>query len=157
MKQYESDEKIKKKFDELSENIIPKPKFLKNCFNAFWVGGSICTIGQIIRNILVYYGVSDSDISVYLPIIMVFLGAFLTGIGVYDKIATIGGMGTHVPITGFANSMVSEAIDYKKEGYILGLGSKIFAIAGPVLVYGIGSSVILGCIYYILIRIGAVV
>ncbi|MGL4452536.1 MAG: stage V sporulation protein AC [Sarcina sp.] len=157
MKKYESDEKIKKKFEELSIYIQPKPKLLKNCLNAFWIGGSICTIGQIIKNILLYSGISDSDVNVYLPIIMIFLGAFLTGIGVYDKIATIGGMGTHVPITGFANSMVSEAIDHKKEGYILGLGSKIFTIAGPVLVYGIGTSVILGGIYYILIRIGVVI
>ena len=157
MKEYESDEKIRKKFDELSVNIEPKTKLLKNCLNAFWVGGSICTIGQIIKNIMLFFGISESNASIYLPIIMIFLGSLLTGVGVYDKIASIGGAGTMLPITGFANAMVSPAMEYKKEGYILGLGSKIFTIAGAVLVYGIGSSVVLGIIYYILLRTGVII
>lgn len=155
MKEYESDEKIRRKFEELSISIEPSTKLLKNCFNAFWVGGSICAIGQIIKNIMLYFGVSQADS--YLPIIMIFLGSLLTGIGVYDKIANIGGAGTLVPITGFANAMVSPAMEYKKEGYVLGIGSKIFTIAGSVLVYGIGSSVILGIIYYILLKIGVII
>ena len=157
MKNYESDDKVKKKFEELSTGLEPKPKLLKNCFNAFWVGGCICTIGEIIKNIMIYYGVPESDVAIYLPIIMIFLGAFLTGLGVYDKIAVIGGAGTLVPITGFSNAMVSPAIEHKKEGYILGIGSKMFTIAGPVLMVGIGLSVILGAIYYILLRTGVVV
>lgn len=157
MKEYESDEKIRRKFEELSTKIEPKPKLLKNCFNAFWVGGSICTVGQIIKNIMLYFGISEGDTSVYLPIIMIFLGSLLTGIGVYDKIASIGGAGTLIPITGFANAMVSPAMEYKKEGYVLGIGSKIFTIAGAVLVYGIGSSVVLGIIYYILLRTGVII
>ncbi|MGL4655927.1 MAG: stage V sporulation protein AC [Sarcina sp.] len=154
MKEYKSDEKIRAEFEKLSIEMEPKPKLLKNCFNAFWIGGSICVIGQIIKNTMLHFGILENDINIYLPISMIFIGAFFTGIGVYDKVAVIGGMGTHVPITGFANSMVSEAIEHKKEGYVLGLGSKMFTIAGPVLVYGIGSSVILGIIYYILLRIG---
>ena len=157
MKEYESDEKIRKKFDELSVKIEPKTKLLKNCLNAFWVGGSICTIGQIIKNIMLFFGVSESNSNIYLPIIMIFLGSLLTGVGVYDKIASVGGAGTMLPITGFANAMVSPAMEYKKEGYILGLGSKIFTIAGAVLVYGIGSSVVLGIIYYILLRTGVII
>ena len=157
MKEYESDEKIRKKFDELSIKIEPKTKLLKNCFNAFWVGGSICTVGQIIKNTMLYFGISEGEASVYLPITMIFLGSLLTGIGVYDKIASIGGAGTLVPITGFANAMVSPAMEHKREGYVLGIGSKMFKIAGAVLVYGIGSSVVLGIIYYILLRTGVIV
>ena len=157
MKEYESDEKIRRKFEELSISIEPSTKLLKNCFNAFWVGGSSCAIGQIIKNTMLYFGVSEGEASVYLPIIMIFLGSLLTGIGVYDKIASFGGAGTLVPITGFANAMVSPAMEHKKEGYVLGIGSKMFKIAGAVLVYGIGSSVVLGIIYYILLRTGVIV
>ena len=106
---------------------------------------------------MLFFGVSESNSNIYLPIIMIFLGSLLTGVGVYDKIASVGGAGTMLPITGFANAMVSPAMEYKKEGYILGLGSKIFTIAGAVLVYGIGSSVVLGIIYYILLRTGVII
>ena len=157
MKTYESDDNVKKKFKELSTGIEPKPKLLKNCFNAFWIGGCICTLGEVIKNIMLYYGLPEGDVAIYLPIIMIFLGALLTGFGVYDKIAVIGGAGTLVPITGFSNAMVSPAIEYKKEGYVIGIGSKMFTIAGPVLVMGIGGSVILGIVYYILLRTGVVI
>lgn len=157
MSNYDNDEKVRRKFDELSKKIEPKPKIIKNCFNAFWVGGSICTIAQCIRNILLYYGVPEERVVTWLPIIVIFIAALLTGLGVYDKIAVIAGAGTIVPITGFSNAIVSPAMEYKREGFILGIGSKMFAIAGAVLVYGIGSSVIIGIIYYFLLRFGVVV
>lgn len=139
---------IKKKFEKLCESETPKPKLLRNCFRAFWTGGLICTIGQIIYNILITFGISIEQAKVYLPIIMIFIGASLTGLGVYDKIGDYAGAGSVVPITGFANSVVSPAIEHKNEGYILGVGAKIFTIAGPVLAYGITSSIIVGIFYY---------
>lgn len=136
-------------FQEIAKKAEPKPKIVKNCLNAFWVGGLICVIGQIIYNVIIkYIGFDKETANMMLPAIMIFLGAFLTGIGVYDKIATVAGAGTLVPITGFSNSVVSPAMEFKKEGFIFGVAAKMFIIAGPVLVYGIGSSVIVGIIYY---------
>lgn len=136
-------------FQKITKETEPKPKMVKNCFNAFWIGGLICVIGQIIYNILIKYTAFNEEIvKMMLPVIMIFLGAFLTGVGVYDKIATVAGAGTLVPITGFSNSVVSPAMEFKKEGFIFGVAAKMFIIAGPVLVYGIGSSVIVGVIYY---------
>ena len=99
---------------------------------------------------MIKFGVDKELAKAWLPIIMIFLGALLTGVGVYDKIATFGGAGTVVPITGFSNAVVSPAIEFKKEGFVFGVAAKMFTIAGPVLVYGIGTSVIIGIIYYIL-------
>lgn len=139
---------ILEKFKTLTDETSPKPKLMKNCIMAFIVGGAICTIGQVIQNLMLNYGVSEEHVKMILPIVMVFLGASLTGIGVYDKIADFGGAGTVVPITGFSNAIVAPAIEFKKEGFIFGVAAKMFTIAGPVLVYGIGSSVIIGIIYY---------
>ena len=138
---------IMKKFEVLSEQEKPKPKIIKNCICAFLIGGIICDVGQLIMYILERYDFSKDEVSSITSIIMVFLGALLTGIGVYDKIAEFGGAGTVVPITGFANAIVSPAIEFKKEGFVFGVASKMFTIAGPVLVYGIGTSVIIGVIY----------
>lgn len=138
-------------FKELSkEENEPKPKLLKNCIYAFIVGGLICDVGQFFLNIFLSYGVAEVDAGAYVSVIMVFIGAFLTGIGVYDKLASFAGAGTVVPITGFSNSIVSPAMEFKKEGYIFGVAAKMFTIAGPVLVYGIGTSVIVGLIYYVI-------
>lgn len=145
------EEAIKAKYDKLSQEAKPKPKYIKNVIMAFLVGGTICTIGQGIFELLKAFGISEYDVKIWLPIIMVFLGALLTGIGVYDKIANFAGAGTVVPITGFANAVVSPAIEFKKEGFVFGVAAKMFTIAGPVLVYGIGSSVIIGIIYYLLL------
>ena len=125
-------------------------------FNAFIVGGIICTIGQFILNIMLRFGIDEEAAKQWLPIIMIFIGALLTGFGVYDKIASFGGAGTVVPITGFSNAVVSPAIEFKKEGFVFGVAAKMFTIAGPVLVYGIGTSVIIGIIYYILGLLGIV-
>ena len=144
------EEKIISKYEQLSKEMKPKPKYFKNIVLAFLVGGSICTIGQFILNMMIKFGVDKELAKACLPIIMIFLGALLTGVGVYDKIATFGGAGTVVPITGFSNAVVSPAIEFKKEGFVFGVAAKMFTIAGPVLVYGIGTSVIIGIIYYIL-------
>jgi len=147
-----NEKKIKDKFHKVTDESSPKSKLLKNCICAFIVGGIICDIGQFFNNYLIGIGLSRDDTSSWVTIIMIFIGALLTGIGVYDKIANFAGAGTVVPITGFANSIVSPAIEFKKEGYILGVGAKMFTIAGPVLVYGIGSSIIVGVIYYFISR-----
>lgn len=144
------EEKIKSKFQQLTSEIKPKSNLLKNCVNAFIVGGIFCSIGQFFSNYFLRIGVPKDDVSTYVSIVMVFIGALLTGIGIYDKIAGFAGAGSVVPITGFANSIVSPAMEFKKEGFIFGVGAKMFVIAGPVLVYGIGSSVIVGVIYYFL-------
>ena len=146
---YKGDKEIKKDFEILSNKMKPKPKVFKNCVRAFIIGGLICVIGQFILNMLIKFGVPKDDATTWLPIIMIFIGAFLTGIGVYDKIAAIAGAGTIVPITGFSNSIVSPAMEFKREGYVLGVGANLFKIAGPVLVYGIGSSILFGLVYYI--------
>lgn len=142
------DERIKQRFQTISSEVRPKSNLLKNCINAFWVGGLICTIGQLISNYLIKMGLSKDDVSSIVSIIMIFLGALLTGLGIYDKIANIAGAGSLVPITGFSNAIVSPAMEFKKEGFIFGVAAKMFVIAGPVLVYGIGSSVVVGIIYY---------
>lgn len=147
-KKVPKEQHIFEKFKTLTDETSPKPKLMKNCIMAFLVGGAICTIGQVIQNLLLNYGISEENVKMILPIVMVFLGAALTGIGVYDKIADFGGAGTVVPITGFSNAIVAPAIEFKKEGFVFGVAAKMFTIAGPVLVYGIGSSVIIGIIYY---------
>lgn len=148
MKLTRREKRIKRRFDKLAKETSPKPKIIRNCIRAFLVGGLICTLGEGIGNIIVKFGVSPDNKGVVVSIIMIFLGALLTGVGVYDKIATFAGAGSVVPITGFANAVVAPAIEYKKEGFVFGVAAKIFMIAGPVLVYGIGVSVIIGLIYY---------
>lgn len=145
-----NEKKLQKKYKQLSQETRPKPNIIKDCLSAFVVGGLICDVGQFIMNILKINGVHQDDVGAWVSIIMIFLGALLTGIGVYDKIASIGGAGTVVPITGFSNAIVSPAIEFKKEGFIFGVAAKMFTIAGPVLVYGIGSSIVIGIIYYLI-------
>ena len=155
-KRAKKEEKILKDFQKISKEMAPKPQYFKNIILAFIVGGIICTIGQFILNIMFRFGMDEEAAKQWLPIIMIFIGALLTGFGVYDKIASFGGAGTVVPITGFSNAVVSPAIEFKKEGFVFGVAAKMFTIAGPVLVYGIGTSVIIGIIYYILGLLGIV-
>lgn len=129
---------------------LSKSKLLKDLFVAFIVGGLICIIGQIIFDISSYFGADKDLSSTITSITLIFLAALLTSLKVYSKIGNFAGAGSIVPITGFSNSMVSPAIEYKSEGLILGIGANLFKVAGPVLVYGISSSVILGIIYYII-------
>ncbi len=141
------DKDYKKYVDEIS----PKPKYLKNYTLAFIVGGIICVIGQGINDLYMNFMHLDKLSSVgATSITLIFIGALLTGLGVYDLIGKIAGAGSIIPITGFANSIVSPAMEYKREGYVLGVGANLFKIAGPVLVYGIGSSILCGFAYYIL-------
>ena len=124
----------------------PKSPLLRDCLWAFFVGGIICTIGQVFFNFYKLRGLDTEQTATATAITMVFLGALLTGLHIYDKIAKRAGAGTIVPITGFANSIVSPAMEFKSEGLILGMAAKLFVIAGPVLVYGISASVIYGLI-----------
>ena len=144
------EEQIKNKYKQMAKEATPKSEIFKNCLKAFLVGGIICDIGQLIMNIIESFGYPKEQVMNIAPIIMVFIGAVLTGTGIYGKIASFGGAGTVVPITGFSNAVVAPAIEFKKEGYIFGVAAKMFTIAGPVLVYGIGTSVIIGIIYYVI-------
>ena len=127
---------------------MPKSPTGKMCLRAFWTGGLICCIGQAVRDLLDYFfALSGDQLAAATAIVMVFFGAFLTGIGVYDKLGAYAGAGTVVPITGFANSVVAPAIEFKPEGLVMGVAAKMFNLAGPVLVYGIGSSILAGLLF----------
>lgn len=135
----------KDSYKQVVEEYTPKNKMLKNCIWAFIFGGAICVLGEIIKNIFISgFGVSENDAGPISSVILVALSALLTGAGWYDKLGKIGGAGTVVPITGFANSVVSPALEYKREGFVLGTAANIFKLAGPVLVYGYLSSFIVG-------------
>ncbi len=138
-------------YQDYLEQKSPNSKIVKDMLWAFVVGGIICAIGQgIFDAYLNLLGLSEDDARTAVSVTMIFLGVFLTGIDVYGKIAKKAGAGTLVPITGFANAVVSPAMEFKKEGFVLGLAAKMFVIAGPVLVYGITASAIVGVIYYII-------
>lgn len=138
---------------EYSEYVNSKSKkspIAKNLIWAFIVGGLICIIGQIITDICIKYGIDKKNATTITTIVLIFLGAFLTSINVYSKIGKHAGAGSIIPITGFSNSIVAPAIEFKLDDYILGLGANMFKIAGPVLVYGITTSAIVGFIYWII-------
>ncbi|MCR8745520.1 stage V sporulation protein AC [Romboutsia lituseburensis] len=140
----------KKNYKQYVDEISPKPKYLKNYTLAFLVGGTICVIGQGINDAYMNLaGLDKMAAATSTSITLIFIGAFLTGLGVYDLIGKRAGAGSIIPITGFANSIVSPAMEYKREGYVLGVGANLFKVAGPVLVYGIGSSILCGFFYYI--------
>ena len=139
-----------KEYKKLYEQKKPKEKVFLNCVKAFIVGGIICMIGQGINDILVkVMDISLENAAAYTSIILVFIAAVLTGLGVYDDIGKFAGAGSIVPITGFANSVISPAMEFKKEGLIFGTSAKIFTLAGPVIVYGLLSTWICGLIYYL--------
>lgn len=138
-----------KEYQEYVNQKSPNSPIIKNCFNAFWVGGLICTIGQFIMEICKYRGLDNEVSATITSIILIFLSAFLTALNIFNKIGKFAGAGTLVPITGFANSIVSPAMEYKSEGYVMGVGAKMFTVAGPVLVYGISTSILVGIIYLI--------
>ena len=127
----------------------PSPK-LKNSLFAFLIGGAICTLGEVLRTIFEALSVKEENIKLLIPVTLVVITAILTGIGVFDKIAKHAGAGTIVPITGFANAVVSSGLEYSSEGYILGTGANLFKIAGPVIVYGTAASFIYGVIYWVI-------
>lgn len=138
-----------KEYQEYVNKKSPNSPILKNCFNAFWVGGLICTIGQFIMEICKFRGLTEEISSTIASILLIFLSAFLTALNIFNKIGKFAGAGSLVPITGFANSIVSPAMEYKSEGYVMGVGAKMFTVAGPVLVYGISTSIIVGIVYLI--------
>ena len=139
----------KQTYQEYVDKQSPNSPILKNCFNAFWVGGLICTIGQIILNICKQKGLDTQISGTIVSIILIGISAFLTGLNLFNKIGKIAGAGSLIPITGFANSIVSPAMEYKSEGYVMGVGGKMFTVAGPVLVFGISTSILVGIIYLI--------
>jgi stage V sporulation protein AC len=141
-------------YNKLVQKYSHKSPILKDCIKAFLIGGLICAIGQGFMNLYEYLGINKDDAGTLVSVTLVFLGILLTYIGWYDNIAKHGGAGTLIPITGFANSIASPAIEFKSEGLVLGLGVKMFVIAGPVLVYGISASVVCGFILQILSLFG---
>ena len=135
-----------KEYNEYVNQKSPNSPILKNCINAFWIGGLLCSIGQIIMDYCMYKGMDFTLASTVVAIALIAISAILTGLNLFNKIGKIAGAGSLVPITGFANSIVSPAIEYKSEGYVMGVGGKMFTVAGPVLVFGISTSVIIGII-----------
>lgn len=129
---------------------MPKSKTLLNCVYAFLVGGAICCIGQLVGDAgTLCLSLDEKQRAAFTSIVMIFLGALFTGVGLYDKLGSFAGAGSVVPITGFANSIVAPAMEHKREGLVLGVAANMFTIAGPVLVYGIVSGMIIGIIYWI--------
>lgn len=146
----EKDEQQKKdKYNDYVTNMTPKSNPFLNCLKAFFVGGTICTIGECFISLYKFLGNDKELAGLYATMSLVLLSILLTGLNVYQKIGQFGGAGSIVPITGFANSVVSPAIEFQAEGQVFGVGCKIFTIAGPVILYGIFSSWVLGVIYWI--------
>ena len=139
----------KKEYQNYVNKKSPNSPIIKNCFNAFWVGGLICSIGQIILNICKSRGLSQEISGTIVSIILIGISAFLTSLNIFNKIGKFAGAGSLIPITGFANSIVSPAMEYKSEGYVMGVGGKMFTVAGPVLVFGISTSILVGIVYLI--------
>ena len=138
-----------KEYGKLITDMAPKSPIVKDCFNAFWIGGLICAIGQLILNGYTALGLDKTDAGTATSMTLVALSALLTGLSLYDNIAKHAGAGTLVPITGFANAIAAPAVEFKTEGFILGVGAKMFTIAGPVIVYGVSASVVYGLIYWV--------
>ncbi len=138
----------KEEYQKLTENVSPNSPILKNCFKAFLFGGGICTIGELIFYTYSLMGLSEDNARIGVTMTLITMSGVLTAFGVYDRIAKHAGAGSLVPITGFANSMVSPAMEFKSEGIVTGIGVKLFAIAGPVLIFGISSSVLYGLITF---------
>ena len=138
-----------KDYEKLVQKASPKSPMGKDCLNAFWIGGLICVLGQILTNCYGAVGLDKDAAATATSITLVTLSALLTGLSLYDDLAKYGGAGTLVPITGFANAIAAPAVEFKTEGFILGVGAKLFTIAGPVIVYGLAASVLYGFIYWL--------
>ena len=139
-----------KEYAHLVSKMTPHSRHVVGCLRAFWVGGLICTLGQGLNDLAEQLNLGELTAPMFTSIVLVFLGTTLTGLGVYDRIGKYAGAGSIVPITGFANSVAAPALEYRREGIILGIGAKLFTIAGPVLVYGITASIAVGVIYWVL-------
>ncbi len=143
-------------YNDYVENVTPTSNCPRNCLWAFLVGGIICTLGQVINNIFEYFGFNKDDAASYVSVLLILLSVILTGFNMYKKIAKYGGAGALVPITGFANGVCSPIIEFQTEGEVFGKGVKCFTIAGPVIMYGIFTSWVLGLIYWICVMAGIV-
>ena len=144
----------KKEYDIIVKRNSPKSKTYVNCIKAFAVGGGICALGQGLLELFRLWGVAEDDAKTLVSVSLIFLGVLLTALGVYDKLAKHAGAGTLVPITGFANAVSSPAIEFKTEGFVTGLGAKMFIIAGPVIVYGVSAVIVYGAILWVLHMFG---
>lgn len=139
----------KQTYKKYTEARAPKSPIVKNCIKAFLFGGAICCAGEVLKTLYLNYpGLSEDDAGLLVSVTLIFIAILLTGLGVFDKIAKHAGAGTLVPITGFANAVASPAIDSRGEGTVLGVGAKIFTVAGPVLLYGTFSGAVYGVIYW---------
>ncbi len=138
-----------KEYGKLVESLAPKSPLWKDCLGAFLIGGLICTLGQVFTNCYSHWGLEETEAGTATSMTLVALSALLTGLSLYDNIAKFAGAGTLVPITGFANSIAAPAVEFKTEGFVLGVGAKMFTIAGPVIVYGLSAGVLYGFIYWI--------
>ena len=138
-----------RQYGQLVQEMSPKSPMGRDCLNAFWIGGLICTLGQLFVTLYTSLGLEKQDASTLASMSLVAISALLTGLSLYDDIAKIAGAGTLVPITGFANSIAAPAVEFKTEGFVLGVGAKMFTIAGPVIVYGLSASVVYGIIYWL--------
>lgn len=139
-----------KTYQKYANGYAQKSPSLKNCIAAFLVGGSICLLAEGFYRLYLYLGAAEASVRILTPVTIIALTALATGVGVFDRLAKVAGAGTLVPISGFANAVASPAIDNKAEGYVMGVGAKMFIIAGPVIVYGTLASVVWGVIYYFL-------
>ena len=138
-----------KEYQKLADQLAPRSPVVKDSLNAFWIGGLICVLGQLAMNGFLALGLDKTNASTAASMSLVALSALLTGLSIYDDIAKVAGAGTLVPITGFANAVAAPAVEFKTEGFILGVGAKMFTIAGPVIVYGTAAGVLYGLIYWI--------
>lgn len=135
-------------YQSIVSRLTPHSRHVQGCLRAFWVGGVICCIGQALNMLGEQLQLDDMTAPMFTSVVLIFLGTTLTGLGVYDRIGKYAGAGSIVPITGFANSVAAPALEYRREGMVLGIGAKLFTISGPVLVYGISTSILVGVIYW---------
>lgn len=142
-------EERQQRYQEKFNQVKPKPPIIKNIIWAFCIGGLICLLGQWIANFFMSSGLGKKETAAATSVIMVFLGVFFTALGVYDELGKHAGAGSVVPITGFANSVAAPAMEFKREGFVFGVGAKMFVIAGPVIVYGLATAFIMGMIYWL--------
>ena len=144
----DTSKKGQQQYSEMVKQASPNSPVFMDCIKAFVSGGIICTIGQLLLNLYTGMDISEKDAALWVSITLIGISAFLTGLGIYEKLGKFCGAGTIVPITGFANSVVSPAIEFKKEGMVFGMAAKMFVMAGPVIVYGTLTSMLVGLVYY---------